>query len=114
MWKGSGTKGEWTPSYETDDAVVYVLDRNFRLTHCNLAWDRFALNNGGARATRERQLGRNVLDAMSSELAGFCRKKYCEVLETHREHTNVTECSSPRLRRRFQMSIRACGDAGAF
>ena len=49
VMKGSGAAGQWTDSFESDPAVIYALDRDYRLIHCNLAWDRFALENNGMR-----------------------------------------------------------------
>ncbi len=58
------------------DAVVYTIDRHFRITMVNEAWDRFALANGGCGITSQRVLGHNLLDYISGskrhELRAIC------------------------------------------
>jgi hypothetical protein len=110
--KPSGAAGQWTDSFESDDAVIYALDRDDRLIHCNRAWDRFALENDGARVTREHQLHRCIFDAIPASLTPFYRELYAKVRADRREHTHVMECSSPQVLRRFHMSIRPFGESG--
>jgi len=112
MLTGSGSAGQWTDSFESDPAVIYALDRDCRIVHCNQAWDRFALENNGNRATREYQQGRCVFDAVPVSLKAYYRDLYDYVRATGQEQTHVMECSSPLLRRRFHMSIRPFGEAG--
>ncbi len=112
MQKGSGAAGQWTDSFETDPAVIYALDRDDRLTHCNLAWDRFAFDNNGASAARQHQLTRCIFDSIPVSLTAFYRDLYKSVRTTRQERTHIMECSSPLLFRRFHMSIRPFGEAG--
>lgn len=58
MLKPSGAAGQWTDSFESDDAMIYALDQDGRIVHRNRAWDRFAPENDGAGVTREQQLNR--------------------------------------------------------
>ena len=112
MLKGSGVAGEWTDAFESDSSVIYALDQDFRIVHCNLAWDRFALENGGTGATREHQLGRCVFDAIPEQLKPFYKTLYDRVRETKQGYSHVMECSSPELFRRFHMNMRPFGDSG--
>jgi hypothetical protein len=95
-----------------DPAVIYALDQNDRLVHCNQAWDCFAIENNGDRATREFQLGLCIFDAIPVSLKAFYRDLYTRVRATRQEQTHVMECSSPLLQRRFHMSIRPFGESG--
>ena len=110
--KGSGAAGQWTDSFESDPAVIYALDGDYRLIHCNLAWDRFALENDGAPAMRQHQLTRCIFDSVPASLTAFYQDLYDNVRATRTERTHIMECSSPLLLRRFHMSIRPFGESG--
>jgi hypothetical protein len=112
MKKGSGISGRWTDSFESDPAVIYALDRDDRLIHCNLAWDVFALENNGASAVRQYQLARSIFDSIPASLTAFYRSLYESVRAARQERTHIMECSSPLLLRRFHMSIRPFGESG--
>jgi hypothetical protein len=90
----------------------YALDRDDRFAHCNQAWDRFALENKGPRAVRQYQLTHSIFDVTPASLTGFYRNLYDGVRGTREERTHIMECSSPRLLRRFRMSIRPFGEDG--
>ena len=54
---------------EADTAVIFCLDADLRITYCNPAWDRFALENGGEHlcrpaAANSAQLGQSRMQAM--------------------------------------------------
>ncbi len=112
MIKGSGSAGEWTDSFESDPAVIYALDRDDRLAHCNQAWDRFALENNGAAALRKYHLTHCIFDVIPASLTAFYSELHKSVRTTRKERTHTMECSSPVLLRRFYMSVRPFGESG--
>ena len=101
---------EWKPElsaeYELNPAIIYVLDSSFRIAYCNLAWDRFALENGGDGVLRKEQIGRSVIDATPARLRPFYLAIYRRVLQYGEEADCVYECSSPETLRRFHMHIK--------
>jgi hypothetical protein len=107
-----GAAGRWTDSFESDPAVIYALDRDDRLAHCNRAWDRFALENNGAAAMRQSQLTHYIFDVIPTSLTTFYRELYESVRTTRKERTHIMECSSPLLLRRFHMSVNPFGESG--
>jgi hypothetical protein len=76
---------EWKPDllaeYELNPAIIYVLDSAFRIAYCNLAWDRFALENGGNCVLRKEQIGRSAIDATPARLRPFYIAIYSRVLQ---------------------------------
>ncbi|MGD1070378.1 MAG: hypothetical protein ABSB15_09580 [Bryobacteraceae bacterium] len=111
---------EWKPEllaeYEQNSAIIYVLDESFRLTYCNLAWDRFAIENGGERVLRKGQIGRSVIEATPSRLRPFYIAMYGRVLQYGEEADCVYECSSAETFRRFHMHVkrRVVPNGGSF
>ncbi len=101
---------EWKPEllaeYELNPAIIYVLDSSFRIAWCNLAWDRFALENGGDGVLREQQIGRSAIDATPARLRAFYMAVYNRVLHYGEEADCVYECSSAETFRRFHMHIK--------
>jgi len=65
---------------ENDPSVIYFLNLNLRIIHCNLAWDRFANQNGGQDLAREVVVGRPVMDAVPAPLRPFYDDAYDRVL----------------------------------
>lgn len=97
---------EWTSRFEDDPAVIYVLDRDFRLRYCNAAWDRFAVENGGApQLLRERQIGRDVMLITPVPLIRFYSALFNRVLNRHLNADHIYDCSSPNLIRQFHMHV---------
>src|ERR1035437_1131049 len=55
--------------FEDEVGVVFGLDEGFKITYCNPAWDRFAVENGGSEELlRESQLGRPLFDSIPQVL----------------------------------------------
>jgi|SRR5579871_256000 len=97
---------EWTSRFEDDPAVIYILDRSFRLVYCNAAWDLFALKNGGApKLLRERQIGRSVMQSTPVALIRFYHAVFTRVLSQETTADHIYDCSSPDLFRQFHMHI---------
>lgn len=92
-------------SLEKDPAVVYWLDGDLRIVHCNEAWDRFAAENGGKGLERERQVGRCVMDVVPAPLKRYCDEGYEKVLSTGRAWEHHYECSSASLIREMGMEV---------
>ena len=110
----------WKPKsmaeYEENPAIIYVLDSAFCLTYCNRAWDRFALDNGGADLLRGTYLGHSAIKATPLPLRPFYTAMYGHVLEYGREADCVYECSSAETFRRFHMHVkrRVVPNGGSF
>lgn len=97
---------DWPLRFESDPAVIFVLDSDFRLTYCNAAWNRFALENGGSpQVLRERQIGRSVMEATPEPLKRFYSSLYAKVLFDEPSSDHLYECSSAETFRRFHMGI---------
>jgi hypothetical protein len=91
--------------YEENPAIIYVLDSAFCLTYCNRAWDRFALDNGGADLLRGTYLGHSAIKATPLPLRPFYTAMYGHVLQSGVEADSVYECSSAETLRRFHMHV---------
>jgi hypothetical protein len=90
---------------ENDPAVVYFLDYNLRIVHCNLAWNRFAVQNGGPHLMREMVLGRCVMDSVPAPLKAFYAAAYKQVLSVQEPWECTYECSSAAVYRSFRMGV---------
>ncbi|MBN9661176.1 MAG: PAS domain-containing protein [Acidobacteria bacterium] len=88
---------------ETDPSVIYVLDRDLRITYCNAAWDRFAVENGGMDLVRPHLLGRSVMDSVPQVLHGFFEDGYRKALSSGETWEHSYECSSASTYRAFRM-----------
>ncbi len=104
---------DWESRFESDPAVIFVLDSDFRLRYCNEAWDRFAMENGAVpQALRDRQIGRSVMEAMPAPLKRFYARLYAQVLFVEPSADHEYECSSAEIFRRFHMSVQRLDVAG--
>lgn len=54
-------------AFDSAGAVMYTIDRAFRITMVNQEWDRFALERGGLAITSASVIGKNVLESMTGE-----------------------------------------------
>jgi len=90
---------------ESDPSVIFVLDQDLRIRLCNGAWDRFALENGGAHLLRRSILGRPIFDFISGNLADHYRKVFRQTLQRDIVWQQDYECSSPSVLRRFCMHV---------
>jgi hypothetical protein len=96
----------WDEHLEEDPAVIYAIDREFRLTRCNRAWDLFAIENGGDDLLRERQIGCSIVKVIAPSLRTFYLNAFDYVLQTGQEWTHVYQCACRTVYREFQMRIR--------
>lgn len=90
---------------EALESVTYVLDSDLRLVYCNLAWDKFALENGGETALSAKVLGLRLFDAIPDVLRPFYSRIFNQVLTTGLVWQHVYECSSSQMFRKFRMRI---------
>jgi hypothetical protein len=90
---------------ENDPAVIYFLSPDFLITHCNLAWDQFARQNGGENLGRDVVVGRPVMNAVPAPLKPFYDHAYDRVLNSQEPWEHTYECSSATTYRSFRMSI---------
>jgi hypothetical protein len=95
----------WHGALEDDPAVIYALDRRMKITRCNQAWNRFAIENHGAQLTRDRMAGFLVLNAIPAPLQEFYQTAFDSVVKDGTEFLHLYECSSAGLFREFQMRI---------
>lgn len=98
-------RSNWNRQFEEDSAVIYAVDREFRLAQCNKSWDRFAIENGNPELSREKQIGCNVLDVIPALLRPFYKDAFEYVLESGHDWAHLYQCSSAREFRQFQMRI---------
>ena len=89
---------------EKDASVIYALDKDLRITYCNEAWDRFAIENGGRGLERERQSGRSVMEVVPRPLQPFFEKGYRRVLQKRENWEHTYECSSSTIYRTYRMA----------
>lgn len=95
----------WKEAYDKDDSLIYLLDRDLKIMRCNLAWDVFALANGGEKAVSSKVIGMCIMDAVPQALQHFYKAAYDNVDRFRRSCWHVFECSSPTHARVYQMRI---------
>jgi hypothetical protein len=54
----------WKEAYEKDTSLIYLLDRDLKITRCNLAWDAFTVANEGEKALSSAVIGTCVMDVV--------------------------------------------------
>lgn len=98
-------------SLEGQAAPVYGLWDNYSLACANRAWADFAKENNGDPVIAESWgLGRNVLDAVPSDLKDFYAQNYQSCLKSGDPWNHEYECSSAALYRRFHQIVYPVGD----
>jgi hypothetical protein len=90
---------------ETDEAIIFCLDSELRLTYCNLAWDRFALLNGGNHLARPALVGKCVLDSIVGPDRDYYATAYKHVLAANEPWEHDYECSSKHMYRKFRLRV---------
>jgi hypothetical protein len=90
---------------ENDPSVTFTLDDRLRLRSCNLAWDRFAAENGGGRLMRPAVMGRSILEFISGPLADYYREAYSRMIGRDVAWRHEYECSSEGAFRLFAMEV---------
>lgn len=97
--------GFMVPLLESDPAVIYGLEPDFRIFYCNPAWDRFAAKNGGRNVDSEAARGVSVLDVTPEALRSFYEDAYLTVQLQRKPWEHDFECSSPEMYRAFRMRV---------
>lgn len=98
--------------FETDEDVLFFLDRDLRIADCNVGWDKFAIANGGVGISREEIRGRNIYELIPEVLVQFYRDKYSEALRTRLWIGFDYECSTPEVPRLYHMALRSIESSG--
>lgn len=82
-------------AFDSVAAVMYTIDRAFRITMVNQEWDRFAVERGGLAITGAAAIGKNVLESMTGEprqeIQRACTAIFDGVLP---RHTLDVDCST--------------------
>lgn len=90
---------------ESSPNVIFLADADLRLTYCNHAWDRFALENGGERATTGHVLGSDLMKIIPAPLRQFYSETFAACRRRRLACELAYECSSAGLFRLMHMSI---------
>jgi PAS domain-containing protein len=90
---------------ESNPAVIYILDRSFRIVYCNPAWNVFAQQNGGQHLLRSDVQWKSSFDGASDLMKEFYRSGYEKALEENKPWEHDYECSSPEQERAFRMRV---------
>lgn len=90
---------------EENAAVVYVVDKEFRIAYCNPAWDRFAAQNDGKNLERRQAKGLSCLPGGPDFLRRFYELAFGHAIDTRKPWEHDYECSSPEKYRRFHMRV---------
>jgi|SRR5579871_2140494 len=91
--------------FESDSSVVYCLDPDFKISYCNAAWDRFAIENNGSKLKRPAPIGLRLEDYLRAPLLDFYFAAFEVVRNTGQPWHHVYECSSPETVRRIHMRV---------
>lgn len=82
-------------AFDSVGAVMYTIDRGFRITMVNQEWDRFAAAHGGLAITGAGAIGKNILESMTGEpcqeIQHACTAIFDGVLP---QHTLDVDCST--------------------
>jgi PAS fold len=92
-----------TAVVEADSSVIFCLDSDLRITYCNPAWDRFAVENGGDALCRPAPIGRFVLDYISGPDRGYFESHYRATLRQNEPWERDYQCSSHNRYRIFRL-----------
>ncbi len=85
--------------------VIYILDSRLRIVYCNPAWDKFALCNGGERATAAHVTGRVLFDFITPALHDFYESIFAQCRTGAHSMAFDFECSSPDVYRLLRMEV---------
>jgi hypothetical protein len=98
--------------FDNDYDVVCAVERDFRISYCNHAWDSAALQNNCESLLRHRVVGRSMLDAISPCLRDFYHLHFRDVIDYNRPWHLFYLCSSASLLREFKMVVEPISDDG--
>lgn len=90
---------------ESSQDVIFVVNSDLRLTYCNPAWDKFALENDGEDATASCVLGTDLMRAIPLPLRDFYRGAFQRCRQQGLAFELDYECSSAKMYRLLHMSI---------
>lgn len=89
-----------------DKHSIYVVDENFRIIYHNLAYLKFAEENGGEPTiSKKYSYGANVLDAISGDLKAIYKDKLLKIISLGKGDKLMYECSSNKVYRLFMQKI---------
>lgn len=89
---------------ENSKTVSYVLDSQYRLIHCNPAWDDFAKSNGAPHLSSEAIIGVDVFTFIPDILHSYYREAFRRA-RSEDVWEGSYECSSPKSFRKYRMRI---------
>ena len=89
---------------ENERGTVYGIFSDGRLALTNSAWDRFAAENGAPEVPRTWPIGRNIYEAIPSELQPFYREGWEWTAESGHPWSHSYDCSSANDYRRYRMT----------
>jgi len=98
---------------EGSAAISYILDSQYRLLHCNPAWDDFAISNGAPQLEGEQVIGSVVFEAIPEVLKTFCTDAFAKALIDGVWEVRY-ECSSPSLFRKYRMRVHSLTSRGMY
>lgn len=85
-------------AFDSVGAVMYTIDRAFRITMVNQEWDRFAIERGGLTITGASIIGKNVLESMTGEprqaIQHACEAIFAGIVP---QYTLEVDCSTDSL-----------------
>jgi hypothetical protein len=85
--------------------VICLVNSEMRITYCNPAWDRFALENGGENAIAAKVVGTELLRVVPDSLRDFYKGMFQRCSEQHFTFDFDYECSSAEMFRLFHMDV---------
>ncbi|HEY6274192.1 MAG TPA: hypothetical protein VIX19_19590 [Terriglobales bacterium] len=86
--------------------ACFVLSESLDITYCNVAWDRFAREQGGTAAVMARNIvGKNLLDFVPTDLKSFYREMIDRVRAQGRPIGHDYECSSASVFRLYHLQV---------
>ena len=97
---------------DRDASTIAALDADGTILWTNLAWIRFAAENGGAPELISGFVQTRYLAPVAPELAGFYAEAFSAALETGVPFEHEYECSSAHVYRRFRLRVLPVGGAG--
>jgi hypothetical protein len=84
----------------------YRIDAAGRIVDVDPDWDRFALSNGGERATRAHVLGRPLADFLTGDITRMYLETALEAARlTGKPRTLPYRCDAPQRRRALEMTL---------
>ncbi len=98
---------------ESSVHVSYVVDRDWRLTYCNPAWDRFAIDNSAPELVRVFAVGCDLHNVIAEELLPFYSHAFQQAVNGTVWESSY-ECSSPQVFRKFRMRIHPLEPDGSY